>query len=347
MKRLNLYISLYAEVRTWEGENLSHSRVLCRLVYYLLKYNFSVVDFFMMRLHKEGTDFRNILTIKEFNRTNNRLNPVYYRMLLEDKYIFDRFLKSSDFPLAKMTGIVQNGLIYWFQDQKTEPLEQIIHHDLDCFVKMHTKWGGQAVHKLVIHNGCIVIDNLPGSIISLKQLVSSAIHVIQETVVQHPVLGQLNESSVNTIRMITIHDGVSSHNLVSYVRMGKGSSFVDNISQGGLACGINEDSNLHEYALDIRNNPKWIRNHPTSGTAFSSITIPYYQESLALVKRMHNTFHCFFTVSWDVAITGNGPLIIEGNPVSGLVFEQWMFGGLRDKYLQYARSYAQERPYLL
>jgi hypothetical protein len=55
---------------------------------------------------------------------------------------------------------------------------------------------------------------------------------------------------------------------------------------------------------------------------------------------MHNAFHCFFMIGWDVAITEAGPVIIEGNPLVSIAYGQWLYGGFKTKILEYAVQYS-------
>jgi hypothetical protein len=236
-------------------------------------------------------------------------------------------------------GFILNDKIFWIKEKKYEPIDNIINYELDCYCKMHTKWGGQDVYKVEIHNKGININNKLSNCIELKKIVSGAVFVLQKTLKQHPEMNRINSSCVNTIRTITIHDGRDANNFINYLRIGVGNSIVDNISHGGLGCGIHDDGTLFETANDKDGSNAWITHHPDSKVEFSSFKIPFYKEALELVVNMHQCFHCFFIIGWDVAITESGPVIIEGNPVSELLYEQSLHGGLRMKYLQFANSY--------
>ena len=174
---------------------------------------------------------------------------------------------------------------------------------------------------------------------SFKKNISDAIYVLQNTLIQHPEMNRINNSCVNTIRAITIHNGENASNFINYLRIGVGNSLVDNISQGGLGCGIHEDGTLFDTANDNFGLSTWITHHPDSIVEFKKFKIPFYKEAMELVIKMHQSFHVFFIIGWDIAITESGPVIIEGNPVSELVFEQSIYGGLRPQFLKFANSY--------
>lgn len=62
--------------------------------------------------------------------------------------------------------------------------------------------------------------------------------VVQEIVQQHPVLGSLHESSLNTVRILSFFFEGEVYILSAIVRMGAGNARVDNVSSGGMQCGI-------------------------------------------------------------------------------------------------------------
>jgi hypothetical protein len=343
MNKIKKYSALITKALHNNGKNFHFVLILFRLMFWELKYKGGFSNFFMLNLHKRGSKFIQIIGNKEFRRIHDKLNPSYYRSLLEDKYIFDRFMKSYNFPLAQMRGIIMNNSIFWLNEKGTEPLEAIINYELDCYCKMLTKWGGQDVHKLEINDRNVTIDNKLSDIPGLKKMVSNAIFVLQTTICQHPEMNRINSSCVNTVRAITIHNGEYATNFINYLRLGVGNSIVDNISHGGLGCGIREDGTIFDTAMDKFGFTGWITHHPDSNVEFKGFKIPFYNEALKLVVNMHQCFHCFFIIGWDIAITESGPVIIEANPVGGLLYEQTLYGGFRQQFLKYANSYREKK----
>ncbi len=305
-----------------------------RLFAWVFSHGGGIRSFFSLNLYRKD------LTYQEFNRVNRNLMPNYYRCLLEDKLVFDRYLKSFGFPLAETIGLVRDNHIKWFSSGVEEPLEQLAGMELDCFLKMVTQWGGDHVHRLVNHNGNLTIDNQPADIEMLKGMSRQGTFVLQETIRQHPKMDQLNPSSVNSIRLVTMSDGVGVSNLAGFVRMGLRDSVIDNITRGGVGCGIREDGTLHREGL---NGSMRIDRHPTSGTVFEGFSLPSYKEAQDLVCNMHQAFHCFFIIAWDIAITADGPVVIEGNPVGDLIYEQHFYTHIKEAFLTGSRTYRKNR----
>ena len=283
------------------------------------------------------------LSEKEFLAVHHKLNPRYYISILEDKYVFDRFLKGFGFPIAELIGLIENGIITWIPDGKKEAVESLLQKNLDCYCKMITGWGGSKVNHLEVKEGALLVNHKSITIEAFKTLIGDGIYVLQETLQQHPALNRLNPSCVNTLRIITINDGETVRKHGGFIRIGVGGSPVDNVSSGNIACGIYEDGFLFEKATDGYLNKLGLTHHPDTHIAFGSFKIPLYHEAIELAVKMHKAFHCFFIIGWDIAITPTGPVAIEGNPLSTLVLEQVFTGGIRKEFYQIAEKYRKSR----
>ncbi len=181
-------------------------------------------------------------------------------------------------------------------------------------------------------------DDMPEARRIIREwLNSSSYCVAQEIVRQHPALSKLHESSINTIRILTFCLDSDVHVLSSLVRMGVGDSRVDNVSAGGIACGIDSDGQLKEKAYNAKG--QVYTSHP-GGTVFAGCFIPGFDRCTNLVKRLAPRFARFSKlVSWDIALQEDGdPVIIEVNLSYGQIdFHQMcngpVFGDLTDRVL--------------
>ena len=344
MGRLKRLIKVIEQFRKDGGKSISWVQFIIRLAHWVIILREDLTTFFTFKIYRKENKISTLLPYRKFFSINNKLNPFYYRCLLEDKFAFDRYMTSFGFPLAEMIGLVENGQIQWMNDGRKESIDNLGSYSMDCFFKMLTRWGGQNVHKLEIQGELCRIDNSPGSLEEFKKLVSDDVYVLQKRVTQHMELDRLNPFCVNTIRMVTIHDGNFAYNFLNFMRMGADKSIVDNLSMGGIGCGIHDDGSLFETGLYEYGS---ITHHPSSNVAFKGFVIPYFKQAQDLVREMHQSFHCFFLIGWDIAITESGPVVIEGNPVGELNFEQSIFGGIQAQFMEYARSYEKNRKDLL
>jgi hypothetical protein len=57
----------------------------------------------------------------------------------------------------------------------------------------------------------------------------------------------------------------------------------------------------------------WVRHHPTTGAPIRGKRLPCWDEVKQLAVRAHGAFRPRVLIGWDIAITNEGPVIIEGN----------------------------------
>lgn len=340
MRKLSLLLATLKEFHLRHGKDTSPFTVITRLAIWVLVYRGGVREYFTLNLFKPENKLKHVLTTRQFERFRKELSPPYYMCLLEDKLVFDRYIKSFGFPVANTLGRIDRGSIHWFSPYRIESIDKITVNSLHCYVKILTKWGGIDVHMLEVDNGKLFIDRNPSTVEDLKWLTSNGHYLLQETVVQHTVLQKLNPSCVNTLRIVTISDGHQIQYLSGIIRMGIGNSITDNITSGGIGCGIQDDGFLMKEGFDgtLR-----LDRHPDTGVCFDGFKIPWYEEAKLLARLMHQSFHCFFMIAWDIAITETGPLVIEANPIGDIIYVQHFFPHIKHTISSLADSYRKNK----
>jgi len=161
--------------------------------------------------------------------------------------------------------------------------------------------------------------------------------IAQEAVEQHHELSALHKSSLNTIRIITLTRNGEVIPLSATLRIGVGGNVVDNISSGGILCGVNADGSLKSRGYNYYG--KFIERHP-QGAIFAEHYIPNYEECLNLVKRgAPRLSNISKLLSWDIAICKDGsPLLVEVNmclnePCGHQIANGPLFGDLTEDIL--------------
>ena len=136
--------------------------------------------------------------------------------------------------------------------------------------------------------------------------------VVQKAIKQHEELNKVGETSVNTLRILSLlnSDGVKIYS--SCLRMGIGKAKVDNASSGGIVSGVKPNGQLKDCAYTMFG----VKHdfHPTTKCAFSNVIVPSYSEVIETIKQLHPMIPDFRLVSWDFAINEEGkPILIEVN----------------------------------
>lgn len=136
--------------------------------------------------------------------------------------------------------------------------------------------------------------------------------ILEELVVQSAEMSQFNPSSVNTVRCPTFRTVRGIELAPCRFRIGQGGSFVDNAGSGGILAGIDPKTGIvfttgrDEYCNEYV-------THPQSGLPFKGFQLPDWEKLIATVTEMHELFPNMGYISWDMAHTDQGWVIIEAN----------------------------------
>lgn len=256
-----------------------------------------------------------------------KANKVPYRDAYADKNMVDILLPDVKHPHTILKRI--NGYFYFekkpVSKQEAITLCQNIHH---AIIKPVLNHSGKGVKGLEIENG---VANLDGW--SVEQLFDKYGNnfQIQERLKQHAKMNELNDTSVNTLRILTYRSEMEILVIYSVVRIGRQGQVIDNQSAGGMSTIIGEDGRLGKYAYSGFTGESVEKTD--SGTILEGFEIPSYTKAIETVKRLHFELPYFNLIGWDIAIDEVGdPVLIEWNVSPGL--SQSAFGPGLGKYTE-------------
>ena len=139
----------------------------------------------------------------------------------------------------------------------------------------------------------------------------------QQRLRNHAALEPLNNGALSTIRVLTCLNERGEPELVgAAMRMAIGSNHVvDNLHAGGIAAAVNLDSGVLGSASNLGADSRigWLDSHPVSRAAIAGAELPMWDEVRELALRAHRAFDDRILVGWDIAITDDGPVLVEGN----------------------------------
>ena len=119
------------------------------------------------------------------------------------------------------------------------------------------------------------------------------------------------------------------------MRFGTGKSYVDNWSAGGIAVGIDHNKGrLKEIAYDKFG--KQYTEHPVSKIEFNNYKIPQWDQVIQTAQKVQKAFFFYKLIGMDIALSKNGPVLIEVNANSDIIFQEQTSGPLfKDKSVLY------------
>lgn len=177
------------------------------------------------------------------------------------------------------------------------------------FVKKPVSFGGLGVKKIELENR------------DLKELydelIKDGFFLAEEAITQHPQMNLLCANSVNTIRVCTILSDNGNANVVyALVRVGNGKTDVDNISSGGMYTLLSPEGEI-THPLFCDKTVTYYERHPETGQEFIGFKMPYFNEALEMCREAAHVEPGMRYIGWDVAITPDGPVFVEGNNLPG------------------------------
>ncbi len=231
---------------------------------------------------------------------------------IDNKCYYPRLFNGVQMP--PLIGYRLNG--FWYDECNNivsyeRIVSDVLKHD-ECFIKKATddSYGGKGVFYFNAQQNNIASFN------DVIKTITSDV-VIQCGLKQSKAIGKLNESSVNTIRMISLLKQDGSVTIYSIIlRMGVGNTKVDNATSGGITCGVNDDGRLKPVAYSALGVKYY--QHPTSHLRFDEVVIPSISKIKQIAYQLHPRFPHFRLISWDVAIDlFDNPVLIEANLCNG------------------------------
>jgi len=224
---------------------------------------------------------------------------------LTDKNFLSKFFTDVKQPITIIKNI--NGYYFSKNDELIEIKEAI--KICSQFKKMVIKpsiesGGGKNV--LLYENNFNDLEETKNSLSSIFKAYSQDF-IIQEVVKQNQTMKLLNNSSLNTIRIMSYLKNTEAVILSSALRIGSKGQFTDNLSQGGFSSGIKNNGRLKPYVYDIKGRTC---SSTELGFELENFQIPFYDKVLNTAKILHEKMPHFKLISWDLAIDDTGSVVL-------------------------------------
>ncbi len=166
---------------------------------------------------------------------------------------------------------------------------------------------------------------------TLINLIFSQEFMFQDVIAQHNSLNKINKFSVNTLRIVTYKNKESKVEILSgFIRLGRTGSIVDNAHAGGIVVSFNKETGeMGQEGIQLIDNGSGVfYKHPDTGIVFDSFQIPCYTQVKEIITNVAVLLK-FPLLGWDVAITPNGPVVVEANHDFHLLLSDRMENGLK------------------
>ncbi|WP_326540122.1 sugar-transfer associated ATP-grasp domain-containing protein [Pseudorhodoferax sp.] len=265
----------------------------------------------------------------EYRRLVERFNPSDYRKASQHKVVEKATLQLLALPTARC-----HGFLHRVRGRTVDGAPLCTAQDLTRLLARHAGsrvcfkpvegYGGKGFQALDVRradDGTLhLVHPLSGQSLTvdawLAQHMEPDGYLLEEHLTQHPDLADINPSSLNTLRMWVFDDGQSISTKAAMLRVGRAGRQTDNTSGGGIPCPIDIESGRITFVVDIANAPDTeylLSHHPDTGAPLGGRQIPHWQACRQLAAQALAAFPHMRLAGLDIAVTVDGPKVIELN----------------------------------
>lgn len=258
----------------------------------VLLFGAGLQDYLNYKFYEKGfKERKTYVTIGYMNKVYKTLAPLEYSPFISNKISFHK--NYSDFTKREFFSP---------QGSYDEFLDFLSRHD-QFVLKPQIGLGGHNVEKI---NADSIEDKR-----DFYDKICQDNDLIEELIVQDKDWGKLSPDSINTLRVMTTAVNGHAEVIFAAARIGSGKSIADNFHQGGQAVLVDMDKGcLSGDGFDKKLN---FNSVSVGGVKYDGFKVPFWDDIKKMVLSAALVNDNIHIVGWDVAISENGPLIIEGN----------------------------------
>jgi Sugar-transfer associated ATP-grasp len=274
--------------------------------------------------------FKTMMSKEELVREQCRLAPLDTIDLTEDKAVFADRATANHLPVPRELARIQpNGMIN-SPDGSGDGVDEwmaLLRRQIGREVVIKNSLGAYGVGVWLLQ---ILDENLrrhDGSTISgqefyatLRREQGNATYLVQERLFSHATITSLSGSeALQTLRVVTYVDRVGDvHMPIRKLKLSGHGAIIDNFrggQSGGALCRLDREGRINQVLVILPGTIYLAETDHLPGRDISPIgfQVPFWDEATALLRDAAIAFQPLPCIGWDVAITPNGPVLIEGN----------------------------------
>lgn len=264
-----------------------------------------------------------------------------YDIVCKDKFYNTSILKSNGIPIIPTVALISNSLFIRANGTVCNAQEFFDRIEFPCVIK----------HVALEYNeGFFILDKkenkhfLNGQELLFDKIMSKLKQgkwVVQRIVKSNAQIRKINCSALNTTRIVTINDGKNPKYLTGFQAFACGTEKTDSWGKGAVYVGIDpfkDELSGFGYFHPTRGAVQTTVKHPDSNIEFDKYRIDGLKEAVELCISAHRYCYFQFLIGWDVAITDEGPVIVEANENPGMNAVQIINGGIKEKVVNIAND---------
>jgi len=284
----------------------------------------------------DSGDYRDYLNTHRHNQVFWNIYDPSFAPIMDKKDLFEVYFTHCGINVARSL-LHNDGVVFYNKEQMeliTTPEDfvkylQSLNIKRSLFIKKkQDSFGGRNIFKARIEdlNDTAYLGQI------YREVIRSG-YIFQNEIIQHREMNRLNPYCVNSLRIVVYTNKSQKENLMSAsLRTALRKIYVDNVSNGGGSIPVDMEEGVltgNIYTDFEKGRGKVWKRHPVTNMEIKGFKIPYYKEARKLALEASSALPQISLIGWDIAITPEGPLIIEGNKSPDLNFQEVAQKGFR------------------
>jgi hypothetical protein len=241
------------------------------------------------------------------------------KQLLQDKYKL--YMRLKPYFKRDMIEIGEDAA------HDFDVFEQFVGKHHEFVVKPSDYYGGIGVHKASMdeygNDARLAYDSIINEGIDIKKNHPSRDHriVLEELIIQDESMAMLHRGSVNAIRATAVRDKEGKiHVFHPWIKVGMNGTFVASAVLNGFDAEIDAKTGV-VISDGYQESGRVFEFQPDTGVRMKGFQIPRWDEMLVMVDELMELMPEYGYIGWDLVLTENGWVVMEGNYNGDFMFQ--------------------------
>ncbi|MBM3738174.1 MAG: hypothetical protein FJW39_20520 [Acidobacteria bacterium] len=270
-------------------------------------------DYYHYALYKPGRAHLagRFLHASEIASLNQCLSPG--DTVIQDKLLFEERCRTHGIPTAPILAELSGGTAKW-----RTPVDPELGPGCSLFVKTRFGFRGEGAEAWDFAGAAAywlrgTATKLPWPLLArhLESISRTTPYLVQPLLKVHPALARLTTGALCTVRTVTGRDPAGKiHLIAATFKTGWRDAIIDTHGPGAP---VDLESGRLGRARTYRPNCPGYLVHPQTQAPFTGTVLPGWEQIRALAIRTHEAVPGIVFAGWDIALTQEGPVVLEGN----------------------------------
>lgn len=266
------------------------------------------------------------------------LGDLDYRVVCKDKNITSSYLSSFGIKTIDTLALIIDGEFVSPNDSELDLSKLLAKKEFVLKRPSLEASGGFNFCRVIDYDGdlSIEVNYVPHKLREFEKLLKCGLWILQDALVAHSELVKMAGVALHTTRFVTVRTPMGISMVSSFQAFTTGGAKSDSWANGSIYVGVDANTGCLKregFYSPWHKNGAIVTTHPDTNIEFEGFRIPFYDEAERICIDAHKLLYATFIVGWDVAITDDGPVIVECNETPGMNAIQCVDRGLRKDFL--------------